>query len=369
MEEFNSDFSAPIGEENKEEKNEDQTIVESQESNSKKDKKIKNMISLIILLFGVVAGSLFVDVVQLVRKSGFSQKMLERVDLFEAKGKTWVAYAEPIVKVQVLTDEKCEACKPDEVLVWLRRMMPTILTINVQYDSNEGKKLTENNGIKTLPAFVFSKELDKSLFYVQAQTLFDFKESAYVMKTAELGVPAGKYLETPTISEDDIQLGNKDSKVKVVEFSDFQCPYCKNFHTNTIKKLLTDYGDKIHFIYKNLPLSFHPQAENAALAVSCANEQGKFVTYSDRLFDTQNEWGKSEGTQKFKTYAMQLGLNSKQFNQCLDDKKYQDKVKKDVEEATNFGISGTPAIFIGDEFQSGVVEYDTLKKLIEEQLK
>jgi protein-disulfide isomerase len=374
MEEQNFEFKIPTESEKEEmkkeeEKDKEPEMEEVDDKTDSKERKIKNMVSLIILLFGIVVGSLFVDVVQLVRRSGFSQKMLERVDVFEAKGKTWVAYSEPIVKVQVITDKNCDACKPDEVLVWLKRMLPTMLTVDVQYDSKAGQQLIKDSGVKTLPAFVFSKELDQTLFYTQAQTIFDLKESSYVMKTADLGVPAGKYLELPKITDGDIRLGNKESKVKVVEFSDFQCPYCKNFYTNVIKKLLSGYGDKIDFVYKNLPLSFHPQAENAALAVECANEQRKFEAYSDKLFSVQDDWGKSDGTQKFKTYAGQLGMNVRQFSSCLDDKKYQDKVKSDLDEANNFGISGTPAIFIGDQFRSGVVSYDEIKKLIDDQLK
>jgi protein-disulfide isomerase len=198
--------------------------------------------------------------------------------------------------------------------------------------------------------------------------LFNKKDDQFILQTVELGLPVGKYTETPSVGVDDIQIGNKESKVKIVEFSDFQCPYCKVLHLSAVEKIINDYGDKILFVFKQFPLDFHPQAENAALASECANEQGKFLPYADKLFNSQDDWGKSEGTQKFKTYAVQLRLNAGQFNQCLDEKKFQDKISRDKEEAKSFGISGTPSVFINDQFKGGVANYDELKTIIDQEL-
>ncbi len=354
-------------------KNETPVLIEEnkepkKETGNGKDRKIKNLISAVILLAGLFAGSVFVDVAQMVKGRGFSQKVLNKVDVFSLDGKTWVAYTEPIVKVQVISDDSCEACKPDQALVWFRRVLPSILPEKINVNSEEGKGILNKFGIKSIHAFIFAKDIDKTDFYKQANALFVEKDGSFVLQTAELGLPAGKFVEIPSVSEDDIQVGDKDAKVKIIEFSDFQCPYCQAFQLNTIQKILKDYGDKILFVYKNFPLEFHSQAENAALSVECANEQGKFEAYSNKLFDAQNDWGKSEGTQKFKTYAAQTGLSASQFNKCLDDKKYQDNINKDKEEAKNFGISGTPAIFINDQFKSGAVGYEDIKKIIDEEL-
>lgn len=332
------------------------------------DKKIKNLISAVILLAGLFIGSLFVDVAQLIRGQGFSQKTLKSTDVFALDGKTWVAYSDPIIKLKVISDESCEECNPDQALVWLRRVLPTILPEKIDANSDEGKSVLAQFNVKTIPAFIFSQDVDKTDFYSLGSSIFTKKDDSYVLQTAEIGMPAGKYVELPAINDNDIQIGAKDAEVKVIEFSDFQCPYCRAFQLNTIQKILKDYKDKIFFVYKNFPLDFHKQAENAALAALCANEQGKFETYSTKLFDLQDDWGKSEGIQKFKIYAAQLGLKTADFNQCLDDKKYQDKVNQDKEEGKNFGISGTPVIFINDQFKSGAVGYDEIKKIIDEQL-
>ena len=338
------------------------------EKGESESRKIKNLISAVILLAGLLAGSLFVDVAQMIRGRGFSQKALDKVDVFSIDGKTWVAYQDPVVRVKVITDDACEECNPDEVLVWMRRILPTMLAEKMDASSETARPAAAAAGVKTIPAFIFSSEIEKTDFYAQAQPIFKKTEAGYVLQTAELGIPVGRYLETPPVAEDDIQTGNKDAKVKVIEYLDFQCPYCKTFQASTMSRLISEYQDRVLFVHKNFPLDSNSQSQNAALAVFCANEQGKFLEYSDKLFENQNDWGQAQGTQKFKNYASQLRLNASLFNQCLDEKRYQEKISRDYEEGVSFGITGTPSVFIGDSFHSGVAGPEELKKIIEEKL-
>lgn len=339
----------------------------SPEEAKAKDKKIKNLISTVILLGGLFLGSVFVDVVQLVKGGGYSEKALKQTDVFAGAGKTWVAYSEPIIKIRALTDDSCEDCNPEETIALLRRVLPTISVSKVTSDSDEGEKMLADFGIRSLPAFVFSKEIADTEFFTQTEQLFEKNNEQYLLKTAEAGIKVGKYLDLPKIGESDIKIGPDDAKVKVIEFSDFQCPYCQRFHAE-INKVLAEYGDKIQFVYKHLPLDFHPQAQNAALASECANEQGKFISYADNLFQDQEKWGKTEGVQSFKNAARQLGLNTVQFNKCLDDSKYQEKVASNTEEAASFGISGTPGTFINDQFLGGASTFEAMKGIIDGEL-
>ncbi|HPN96662.1 MAG TPA: thioredoxin domain-containing protein [Candidatus Moranbacteria bacterium] len=330
-------------------------------------KKVKNLISIIILLSGLFLGSLFVDVAQIMKGAGYSQKNLNKSDIFEANGKTWVAYGEPAVEVSIINDDTCEKCDISEPLVWLRRVLPTVSTEKVTYDSVKGKELIDKFGIKTLPAFIFNENIEKTDFYLQASVLFNKKDNLYVLKTQELGLPAGKYLELPKAQEGDATFGLADSKVTVAVFSDYQCPYCKILY-QTLRTTMNQYKDKVAFVYKHLPLDIHPQAENASLAAECALEQGKFWEYSDRLYQNQASWSNTKDMAKFKEYAQQLGLKSADFNQCLDSKKYQEKINRSKEEADGFGISGTPAVFINDQFETGAISAEQFKKIIDEQL-
>ena len=332
------------------------------------DKKMKNLMSATILLFGLFIGSLFVDIAQLVKQSGYSAKNLSKSEIFEANGKTWVAYDDPAVGVKIINDDACEKCDVAEAVVWLRRVLPTVSTEKVAYDSVEGENLIKKFDIKTLPAFVFDGSISNTEFYSQAKVLFSEREGSQVLNTQELGLPAGKYLAIPEINEGDALFGKVDSEAKVFIFSDYQCPYCKVLYTS-LRNIMKEYGDRVAFVYKHLPIDeIHPQATNTSLAAACAQEQGKFWEYSDKLYDSQTDWSSTKDLTKFKQYAAALGLKTADFNKCLDDKKYQGKIEAEKQEGTDFGISGTPAIFVGDQFSSGAISADELKSQIENLL-
>ena len=359
------------------ESNEDFDDAPEEESADEPDKnrelakKVKNLTALLLIMCGLFAGSLYVDISQLVTKSGFSSRALKTTDVVTAGGKTWVAYDQPIVHVTVLSEDSCKECQTDESLVWLRRILPTVSVevLDISKDSR-AKDIAKSANITSIPAFVFSKEVASVPVYEQAQQLFtplNDKDGRYLLDTAQVGIPVGKYLELPEVNDADIQSGAKDAPIRVVEFTDFQCPYCKAFHA-TLQDTLKEYGDKVLYVYKNYPLPIHVQAENAALAGECANEQGKFADYADNLFAKQDEWGKTTGVQKFKDYARTLKLDTAQFNSCLDDKKYQDRVAASLDEGKKFGISGTPGTFVNGTFVNGAVPQSDLKSAIDAEI-
>ncbi len=341
--------------------------TESAPATDVQENKIKNLTSILILVGGLFVGSLFVDIGQLVTREGFSPRAVRENNILEAAGKTWVAYTDPKVGVKVITDSACTKCSPDEALVWFRRILPTMEAVPVEASSDEGKALVAEFGVKTLPAFIFADKIASTDFYNAAAEIFTQKDGSYVLDTARLGLAPGKYLTTPEIGDSAIVTGPSDAKVKVIEYSDFQCPYSKAFYPS-VKTMLSEYGDKVEFVYKQLPLAFHPQAGNASLASECANEQGKFALYEETLFAKQAEWGATTGTQKFKEYARALGLKAADFTVCLDSKKYADKISAESAEAASFGISGTPGIFVNDQFYAGAIKYSDLKTAIDAKL-
>lgn len=331
------------------------------------DSRTKNLVSGIILLAGLLIGSIFVDVAQLIRGAGFSRKNLGKVDIFQIDGKTWVAYNDPIIDVQVVNDDTCSECKPDETLVWLRSVMPTISPKKVNYDSAEGKALIDNFSIKSLPAFIMSEGVNKTDLYKQADGIFEEKNRKYLLKTQELGMVPGKYLEEPALVDGDIYFGKEESTVRVFIFADFECPYCKIFWT-VLRPIMKEYGDRVQFVYKNLPLSIHDQANEASLAAYCASEQGKFWEYGDRLFSKQDDWAEAQDNRFLKEYASGFGMNIGQFNACLQNKKYQPQIDNLAIQASDLGISGTPAIFVNEQFKNGVIDINALRDLIETEL-
>ncbi|MFA6184180.1 MAG: thioredoxin domain-containing protein [Parcubacteria group bacterium] len=359
-----------MSEENKIETTETTETTEEVVVEDKNDdkKKIKNLISLVILLGGLFVGSLFVDFSQLIKGGGISQKVLNNKDIFQLDGKTWVAYSDPMISVSILNDDTCKDCNVDEVILSLRKVIPTMLSSRIDYSSAEGKKMIEDFEIKSLPAFVFGKEVEDTELFGQAKALFIEKNGKYLLDSAKAGLPAGKYLKTPTIGDNSIKFGPDDAKVKLVEFSDFQCPYCQLFQ-KTVDTIVKEYGDKVQFVFKNFPLdSIHPRAKAAAMAAECANEQGKFMDYSDKLFVNQKIWGATKDNKLFIGYASQLKMDVTKFTQCVNDEKYKNKIESDLKEGSEFGISGTPAMFINDKFKNGAVEMSELKSIIDAEL-
>lgn len=175
-------------------------------------------------------------------------------------------------------------------------------------------------------------------------------------------------------ADDDPFLGNEKAKVTVVEFSDFQCPFCRSFWRDSLPQIKKEYIGigKIKFVYRDFPLSFHPGAEPAAEGASCAREQGKFWEFHDKIFEEQDKRG--QGTIQFtasdvKKWAGQVGLDVAKFNQCLDSEKYKEEVAKDVADGTAAGVSGTPTTFINGRSLVGAQPFSAFKALIDEELK
>ena len=145
-----------------------------------------------------------------------------------------------------------------------------------------------------------------------------------------------------------------------MEFSDFECPFCQR-HLPTLQKILTDYPQKVRLVYKQFPLSLHPNSQKAAEASECAAEQGKFWEYHDQLFQNQTVFS----ADNFKKWAGELNLNQTQFNNCLDSNKYYQKVQDDLQEGVSKGVRGTPTTFINGQSLVGAQPYETFKEIID----
>ncbi len=172
---------------------------------------------------------------------------------------------------------------------------------------------------------------------------------------------------------DDASVGNANAKVTIVEFSDFQCPFCRSFYNDTFLQLKKDYIDtgKVRFIYRYYPLPFHDMAKPTALAAACANEQGKFWQFHDKAFVEQGK--KGTGTVAYtlndlKSWAAQVGVNTAQFNGCLDSAKYQAKVDADTAAGSAAGVNGTPSFFINGQLLVGAQPLSQFKTLIDAAL-
>lgn len=177
------------------------------------------------------------------------------------------------------------------------------------------------------------------------------------------------------LADDDPVLGNPEAPVTVVEFSDFQCPFCRRFYLSTLSEIKEKYvkTGKVKFIYRDFPLaSIHEMAQTYAEAGECADEQGKFWPMHDKIFDEQDKRGAgtvSDYTASdVKLWARELGLDGAKFDQCLDSGKYATEVAKDFSDGEKAGVQGTPATFVNGRLLSGAVPFAQFKVMIEEEL-
>lgn len=165
--------------------------------------------------------------------------------------------------------------------------------------------------------------------------------------------------------------GPKDAKVTMVEYSDFQCPFCSRVYETLEKQVMKDYGDKVRFVFKNFPLSsIHPWAEDGAVASECAFQQGndQFWTMYNGLFSKQGEITKDNLKEKATEIATSGGIDVAKFQECFDGKKSLDAVKADESEATSLGVNSTPTFFINGRKLSGAQSYENFKQLLDQEL-
>ncbi|MGM0575692.1 MAG: DsbA family protein [Myxococcota bacterium] len=211
-----------------------------------------------------------------------------------------------------------------------------------------GRKLT---GAKPFDEFkqVIDEEIEKAEKLIEqnddvtAENVYE-----HVVKDGKVFEPLADKVNEFEIDEQSAIKGETDAKVRIVEFSDFECPFCARVG-KPLEQVKEHYGDKAAIVFKHFPLSFHKQAMPASLASECAREQGKFWEFHDLAFANQKELGE----ENFFAWAKELDLKEDQFKKCFESKKYKDKIEANMAEGRKAGVRGTPTIYInGQKFTS-----------------
>lgn len=170
---------------------------------------------------------------------------------------------------------------------------------------------------------------------------------------------------TNVLADGDPSLGPDNAPITIVEFSDYQCPFCTKWHTEVFTRLMNDYKGKIRFIYRDFPLySIHPQAQSAAEAANCAGEQGAYWEFHNALFSEKY----SLGSDAYTRYAAEVGLNPNQFAQCLSEHRFKSEVDADFKYASSIGVSSTPTFFVNGLAVVGAQPYEVFQQLIDKEL-
>ncbi|MBL7545153.1 MAG: thioredoxin domain-containing protein [Bdellovibrionaceae bacterium] len=173
----------------------------------------------------------------------------------------------------------------------------------------------------------------------------------------------------PEIDESRVIFGKKDAPVTIVEYSDFECPYCSRGY-QVIKQVKAEYGDKVRVLFKHLPLDFHPMAEPAAryYEAIAMQDHGKAEKFHDKVFENQGEL--KSGKENFlKKAAKDVGANMATLEKDLKNEKVSARIQKDMEEAQSFGIRGTPGFIVNGISLRGALPFSEFKEVIDKHLK
>mgnify|MGYP002631448887 FL=1 len=201
------------------------------------------------------------------------------------------------------------------------------------------------------------------------------------LKILQNKLPPNQPITELKISADnDPIIGNSNAPITIIEFSDFQCPFCAKFHIQTLPKIMDEYikEGKVKLVFRDFPIqSIHSNALLASVAAECANEQGKFKEMHDKLFENQNEWSSKDTDNLiilFNQYSLEMGIEKEKFDSCLKNEKYIKEIQKDLDDGRTYGVSGTPGFFIGND-EIGFIElkgahpFENFKNVIDTQLK
>lgn len=236
---------------------------------------------------------------------------------------------------------------------------------------NAQKKWTSATLALSIIALAISVYAAVSITSLSGEETFNEKVEvgieAYVKKQQEKNTPPPAPTEPVDVSVDDDAIkGDVDAPVTIIEFSEYQCPFCKRYVDQTLVQIQEKYIDtgKVKYVFRDFPLDFHNNAKPAAMATECVHELGgddAYWKYHDKLFENTQ----ALDSDSLKKYASDMGYD---IADCLDSEKYADEVDADTEEGKSYGVRGTPAFFINGNFLSGAQPFAAFEKLIEEEL-
>ena len=185
--------------------------------------------------------------------------------------------------------------------------------------------------------------------------------------------PSAGVADMKALADDDSFMGKEDAPVTIVEFSDYECPFCKRFYDQTLPQIKSQYIDtgKVKLIFRDFPLSFHQNAHIEAEAAECAGDQGgdkAYFKYHDEIFKRTTSNGQGITVDQLPVIAKDIGLDVNKFNTCLNSGKFKSEVDKDISDGSAAGIQGTPGFVINGKLISGAQPFSVFKQVIDDEL-
>jgi protein-disulfide isomerase len=220
------------------------------------------------------------------------------------------------------------------------------------FDENKARMQGEFETLKPRITRFLGERAQRTRLQTYLKTLRAATEVAVLMEPPKVRIDIGN---SPV-------RGNPDAPVTIIEFSDYECPYCRRSQA-TIAQVKEKYQEKVRLVFKDFPLAFHRRAVPAASASRCAGEQGKYWEYHDKLFS-----GTSLQDSDFKRYAEELSLDAEKFDECLKSGRHEEAITADTTQGQSVGVTGTPAFFVNGRLLSGAQPLDAFSRIIDEEL-
>lgn len=207
---------------------------------------------------------------------------------------------------------------------------------------------------------------------VRTEAFVMSEDGRYVIFAAaeDITVDPSKAVMAKINLKDEPFRGPKDAKVTIVEYSDFQCPFCLKGYNVIEQQVMKDYGDKVKLYFKHYPLGFHPWAEPAAMAVECAGQQKPDAYWKlyHKFFENQKDINPQNVKEKALEYLADQNIDKAKFDDCYDNKKTQAHVKAEMAEGASLGVTGTPSFVINGRLLVGAQPYEQFKAVIDDEL-
>lgn len=310
---------------------------------------------------------------------GFMTALKEGGDMVVYDGKTWIPEEGNPVQLIVLNDEKCGApCDATKgTAFFTSKITRAMMVETVDVASEFGEKLVEDFEVLGVPAFILGDGIEDLERYGakvidQLKPIVTEVDGRYLVDGNSIGVKPGKFLRPIEFADLKTEPSKGKGKVKVVEFTDYQCPYCKRLHDQNkdlIEKLIAD--GTITYVVKDFPLSFHKEAGAMHSAANCAMEVGgkdKYWVVNEYLFQNPGEikgLGDQGARDLYSAKAEDWGLNADKFEKCMNSEATKAEITADIQEGSKNGVSGTPALFIGNSFVPGAIGPDALQQYVD----
>ena len=232
-----------------------------------------------------------------------------------------------------------------------------------------GARILPAGGVAARPGLLIAAQPGKRtflrIFLVVIGVMLVVAVFSYIIGQSQVTLPnGGDSIPVPPLDIDaDPSLGPIDATVTIVEYSDFECPFCLSVQP-TLQQVMDEYEGDVRLVFKNYPLNIHANAFIAAEAGECANEQGGFWDMHDIMFSNQP----GLGAEYLKKYAEEIALDIEKFSACLDSEKYKAEVERDIAEGSSLGFTGVPVFFINGRLLSGAQPIEAFRNVIDEAL-